>query len=166
MTASIELTGGRELAMQLLLMERNLRAAVEKEAVTEANKLIQERLKKNVPGPNSSGALQRSIAHKVKLYDSNIAVGIVGPSNDFTGNVTRSKGQLSFKRGERTGKKSNFRRPANYAHLVEGGTTTRKTKAGKNRGAVAPLPFTAFTLETVQAEVQKIFEKHIKQAIN
>ncbi|MCL2304053.1 MAG: hypothetical protein FWC43_01770 [Planctomycetaceae bacterium] len=64
--SNIKLVGQKELAAQLLGIDRKIRVAVEKKAITEVNKQIAEKLRQNAP--TDSGALIKSITHKTKGY--------------------------------------------------------------------------------------------------
>jgi HK97 gp10 family phage protein len=164
--SSIELQGSEILVAQLLALPDKVRTTVEREAVFEANKLLIGTIRSEAP--KDSGALQKSVSGVVRQYQNGrIVLGVVGPEYNYTGAVI-SKGRgkkKSFKKLKKGEKAENMRRPAKYAHLVEGGTAQRKTESGANRGSVSPNPFMAPSLEKVKAQIQKIFENAINKAV-
>ena len=67
------------------------------------------------------GFLAKAIRIRTRTYPADRFVGVVGPSTKYV----RTKG--TYKRGKRKGEKRKHV-PANYAHLVQGGTKRSKAK--------------------------------------
>jgi HK97 gp10 family phage protein len=123
---SITVQGDKELIAALESLgspkttKRVLRAAVR-----QAAKPVLQQVRTNLRGDSPrrrTGALLRSMATKVRDYQSGAVVAIVGPRSDFViqryidGAVRRI-------------------RPAKYAHLVEFGTQPHNIRAGLHPGA-------------------------------
>ena len=136
MSNEVSLVGSKDVAARLVSLPDKIRTTIEKEAVAEANKLLVGRIRGGIRSVDS-GMLRKSVGSVVRRYQGGtIVIGIVGPRNDFVGNVVVNKKtkRKSFKRKKYKGE-SYTRRPSKYAHLVEGGTAVRQTKDNKNRGS-------------------------------
>ena len=108
-TARFVLSGGKELERQLARLGTKVEKKLKKQAVKAAAKPIV--VSARGKGPRESGLLAESLGSFVKTYRSGTTVAIVGPRRKFR---VRQKVEI-------TGA-SKGREPANYAHLVEGGT--------------------------------------------
>jgi HK97 gp10 family phage protein len=154
MDQNISLIGSELVVTQLLSLPGDVKAAIERKAVKKVNELLIGVIKSETP--TDSGTLKESIKATVKQYQSGrIVIGIVGPEYDYIGYVIKKKSK-SFE----------IRRPANYAHLVEGGTVKRETEAGANRGSVSANAFMERSIEKEKDQVQRIVEDAIKKAIS
>ena len=130
----MELIGSQVLAAKMLTLPRDIRVAVEKTAMKEANELLVDALKQGAAGHYKTGALKSSFTHDIrKCKGDNVIMGRVGVDYNVVGTATRNKtGRKVFKKN----KKATRIRPAKYFHLVNLGMKDRKTAAGKNRGGV------------------------------
>ncbi len=155
MIEGISLAGSETVVAQLQALPAKLQVAIAKEAVAEANKILAGVIRGNTPV--DSGALRKSVGAVIRNYrGSQVTVGVIGPRHDFAGNIVVSPKtkKKSFKK-LKTGSKKTFRRPAHYAHLIEGGTS---------RG-VQPNPFMKRSLESVRTQITAIFEQAVKKAV-
>ncbi len=155
MIEGISLAGSEAVVAQLQALPAKLQVAIAKEAVAEANKILVGVIRGNAPV--DSGALRKSVGAVIRSYrGSQVTVDVIGPRHDFAGNIVANPKtkKKSFKKSK-SGPKTTFRRPSNYADLVEGGT---------NRG-VQPNPFMKRSLESVRTQITAIFEQAVKKAV-
>lgn len=156
MIENISLAGSEAVVAMLKALPDKIRTKVEREAIVKANKLLSGKIRSEAP--RDSGALKRSVGAVVRKYDNGkIIVGVIGPRSDFAGNVVvkgKRKKRKTFKKGG-FGSKKTFRRPAKYAHMVEGGT---------KRGA-KPNPFMQRSIEAVRGQIIRIFEDTVREAV-
>jgi hypothetical protein len=156
------------LILRLSALPDKVRIKLEKQATAAVNRMLVSAIKSNAA--IASGALQKSITSKVRVYKGGkIIVGITGPDKDFQGNIVEkkngSKGFQKTKKGAQGGG-TNYRRPAKYAHLVDGGTKNRTTAMGKNRGSVTGTKFMTATVEGMKAQIKSLFENAVKEAVS
>ncbi|MDR0328195.1 MAG: hypothetical protein LBI05_07875 [Planctomycetaceae bacterium] len=137
MSGRVELINADLVTARLLAIPQKIREAVERTALSEANKLAVGRLRANAP--SESGALKKSFVYDIRKYKGgNVLAGIVGADYDFVGAVIREPSKngskLKFTHKKKWTMRHEFfgrmRRPAKYLHLVELGTGKRQTKAG------------------------------------
>jgi HK97 gp10 family phage protein len=163
---NFQVMGDKILESQLSALPEKVRAAVEKKAIRAVNRIVIKAMRDNVP--RDTGALRRSITSVVRTYQGGkVILGIVGPDYNFSGYAVNSaKGKKKFSRGARDNRGGQkFKRPANYVHLVVGGTKKRETKAGGNRGFVTANPFIARVAAQVQQEVSQAFADALREAL-
>ena len=161
----VSLIGSQTVVAQLMGLPDKIRTNIEKKAVAEANDVLVGRIRHEAPA--DSGMLRYSIDAVVRQYQGGrIVIGIIGPRNDFVGDVVvnRKTKRKSFKRKKFKGE-SYTRRPSKYAHLVEGGTDDRQTKDNKNRGSAPADDFMQRGIDGCRNEIIGIFEKAVKNAI-
>jgi HK97 gp10 family phage protein len=150
-----------ELKAQLLALPEKIRKSIERKAIAETNSVLVASLKANAPA--DSGALQKSMKSVIRTYKSGrIMVGVSGPDDDYSGYVIKKPAGKIFKKTKQTNGKRNYRRPANYAHLVDRGTKDRITKDGRRTGAVQGIQF----LEKVIAAHKNLFVQNVTTAVN
>jgi hypothetical protein len=118
--------------------------------------------------PRDTGALRKSITSVVRTYQGGkVILGLTGPDYNFSGYAVNSaKGKKRFFKGKKDDRgKQKFKRPANYLHLVIGGTKKRETKSAANRGFVTANPFIARVAAQVQQEISQAFADAVREAI-
>ena len=106
---SIELEGFDELQRKLDGLPAKVVKKVVRPAVTKAGRIVRKQMKADAPV--EFGVLKKAFGSKVKTYSSGNIVAIVGARAEIVGQVTLPSGHTQK------------RVPANYAHLVELGTS-------------------------------------------
>ena len=156
----IELIGGQVLTAKMLTLPRDIRVAVEKTAMKEANEMLAGALKQASLKHVDTGALKSSFKHDIrKCKGDNVIIGRVGVDYNVVGTVTRTKnGKKRFKKDKNaTGKK---RRPAKYYHLVNNGFTT------KNGKTIAGSGFREEVFSRYAPVIERLFERAVEEAFN
>lgn len=106
---SVRLEGADELITRLFAIPDNVGRKYLKQAVAAAMKPMKAQLRANTPqGP--TGNLRAAVAHKVKLYETGTAFGIVGYQRAVSRRTNDNKGF--------------------HSHFVEFGTKERRPKRG------------------------------------
>ena len=161
----IELIGAEILTAKMLTLPQDIRVAVEKTALKEANEILVDALKQGAAGHYDTGALKSSFTHDIrKCKGDNVVMGRVGVDYNVVGTVVRNKqGNKQFKKTKNA--TGNKRRPAKYFHIVNLGTKDRKTKAGHNRGNVAKSGFREDVLAKWTPLIQRLFERAAEEAL-
>jgi hypothetical protein len=117
---------------------------------------VARQMKKFLTPVKRSGLLRKGMTKKVRSYKSGIAWGAIGPDRDLVG-------MWGIRKPRRI-------RPANYAHLVEGGTKPHTIKF-KTRNRVMehpgtdPHPFRRPALEASKAEAIRKGEEKLAQVM-
>jgi hypothetical protein len=136
----------------LLELPAEIQRRVMNSAMKKSNEVLREAYQKYAP--SKTGALLRGIDTKIKKYqDGKFTVGIVGIDWGHMEIVRSQKG------------KSRRVQPARYAHLIDGGTTQRKTKKGQNRGRVRGNLFIHQIQESTESTINQIIEDEIAKAV-
>ena len=160
--ARIELIGAHVLTAKMLSLPRDIREAVEKSAINEANELVADQLKASIRQEASeTGALEKSIRHDVrKTKCGNAIIGRIGADYNYVGTVERNKkGKKIFKKNKNAAVKK--RRPAKYYHLIDLGFK----KVGKKGGEVEGKKFREATIERLAPIIERLFEKAANDAL-
>lgn len=98
----------------LRALSADLRGKILGKAVGEAIAPVLVAAKRFAKRSVRTGALRNSLTSKVVVYDSGVAVGLVGPNKAYYSGGKRISKLTAAVRGQAD-------RPANYAHLVEFG---------------------------------------------
>jgi hypothetical protein len=112
--------------------------------------------------------LQKSIASVVRTYrKGTVVIGFVGPEKNFAGFVTKKRNKKIFKKVKNAIKGTKgLIRPVRYAHLADKGTVIRTNKKGANRGSVTGVNFMQRSQDSLQNQIQTIFETAVENALN
>jgi HK97 gp10 family phage protein len=137
---SIELDGFDQLQRKLDQLPDKLLKKVVRPAVTKSGRIVRKQMKANAP--KEFGVLQKAFASKVKTYKAGNVVAIIGPKKNIVGTITHPSGRIEK------------RVPANYAHLVELGTTHS-----------APNPFMRRAYEQTKGQVDSKLQGEIWDGI-
>jgi HK97 gp10 family phage protein len=153
-----ELVGFASTRRLLAELPKRARNKALRAAVTAGGTPIQRAVKASAP--RDFGILKQSIAKKVKQYRG-AAVAIVGARKDVSQIVRRAmrKGDL------RTARRATVARPANYLHLVEGGTKAHLIGKTHHPGSQAQ-PFLATSFSSTQSQAQLAAANKMAEVIN
>lgn len=148
-TTSVDLQGLQATLAAL----RNLKVSVQRKyarkGVTKAARVMAKAAKQLAP--RESGALKKSIAFRVFTYKDKSGVGaVIGPARNVTKpkgwgtkavrfaitRTKRGKAKIASKKAIAAGGISEYRTPANYAHLVEFGRNAIRAGKASRRGTI------------------------------
>jgi HK97 gp10 family phage protein len=137
----MKLIGAKELERTFKTLGERVQRKVTRQAVNAGcNPILKA---ERALAPEESGLLKQSLGKKVKTYvGSGTVVGVIGPRMDVSGEY---KGEL--------------RRPANYAHLVEGG------HINANGNFVPPHPFARPAFDQSQGEALSVMKEKLGKGV-
>lgn len=162
----VAFTGSEQLFSALNALPREMRDEILKTAVDRAARPTVKAAKKHARKSRRTGALERSIAARVKNYKATAtAVAIIGPDRGRYG------------AGKRLKKGSDMRQshmPAKYAHLVEfghysaAGANVRKSKGTSTKSGtfransfILPKPFMRPAFAETKSQIESELTKGI-----
>ena len=154
---SLDISGVRELRKALKDLPANMQKRIFKVSVDSGLRVLRKAARTNARAVKDTGALAKSIDIKSKVYPSGFTYGAVGPD--------RSK---SYPAPAHRKTKSGTIRPANYAHLVEDGTSRTAAKpflrpAFESSGETAMSAMAAGISKGLDREVKKLERKAAKK---
>ena len=163
----LELIGAEVLTAKMLSLPHDIRTAVEKSALKEANELVVDALRGRIATEfHDTGALSQAVKHDIrKTKDGNALIGRVGIDYNQVGTVTRnSKNKRVFKKNKNaTG--NNVRRPARYWHLMNLGTQGYTTETRKKPGAIKGKNIREEVITQLAPLIEKLFENAANEAL-
>ena len=158
---NVTLTGRRELAELLTELPNRVKRKGLRAAVTAASSPVLRAAR--AKAPKVSGLLKKAMGKKVKAYKG-AATAIVGARKDVSAAAAGIARKALAKGDRRTANLTLRKVPANYLHLVEGGTRAHQVGKRRHPGARSN-PFLTLAYHQTKASAEGIAANKLREVV-